>query len=66
MCSICWCRTRPIDRSGGSSPRAKNATWDDAVEVVAADAMRGWFADAYGNLTIIYDEGTQAYARRFR
>ncbi|HTE49716.1 MAG TPA: hypothetical protein VK698_02500, partial [Kofleriaceae bacterium] len=43
-----------------------DGTWDSAIEVVESPAMRGWSTDAYGNLTILYASGTDAFARRFR
>ena len=43
-----------------------DGSWDRAIEVVESPAMRGWSSDLYGNLTIVYADGTDLYARRFR
>lgn len=43
-----------------------DGSWDPAIEVVETPAMRGWSSDIYGNLTIVYADGTDLYARRFR
>lgn len=48
------------------SRRLADGSWEPAVEVVESPAMRGWSSDLYGNLTIVFADGTDLYARRFR
>lgn len=48
------------------SRRLADGSWEPAIEVVDSPAMRGWSSDLYGNLTIVFADGTDLYARRFR